>query len=84
MRPTNERPDLLLPDGAPVRCWFFAWGDGGRTDECETNATAKMTTLTRERFRAWCKEHPKAIIGVWPGDVYLCDTHAQVCMECIA
>lgn len=83
MRPRNERPELLLGDGAPVRCRFFAWGDRGTTEDCETNATVLLSGEDRERFRLWAKEHPKAIIGIWPGHVHLCDTHERIVRECL-
>jgi len=79
----NERPDLLLPDGAPVRCRFYAWGDRGTTDECELNATVLLSKEQREEFRGWRKAHPRAIVGVWPGHVHLCDRHEAIVLECI-
>jgi len=83
MKPPNERPALLLPDGEPSRCRFFAWGERGRTEECEQDATAILSQADREEFRRWAKAHPKAIIGLWPGEVRLCDVHERIVKECI-
>ena len=83
MKPTNTRPDLLLPDGEPVRCRFFVWGEKGSTNECEANATVLLSDEERQLFHAWTRFHPKAIIGVWPGHVHLCDTHETHVRECI-
>jgi len=83
VRPANERPPLLLPDGAPVRCRFFAWGERGSTEGCETDATVELSEADREAFRRWAQAHPRAIVGIWPGRVHLCDTHERIVRECI-
>jgi hypothetical protein len=83
VKPPNERPDILLPDGMWVRCRFFAWGDRGSTEECEQHATVKLSEEDRAEFRGWAKQHPRAIIGLWPGQVHLCDAHERIIKECI-
>lgn len=84
MKPTNVRPDLLLPDGAPTRCRFYAWGERGRTDDCEANATVVLAAEDQEAFGAWMAAHPKAVIGMVPGWGHLCDVHEAHVRECVA
>jgi hypothetical protein len=83
VKPPNQRPALLLPDGAPTRCRFFAWGERGRTEECEQDATALLTDEDRELYREWKQAHPKSIVGVWPGHLHLCDVHEMIVRQCV-
>ena len=82
MRPPNERPDLLLPDGAPVRCRFYAFGERGSLDDCEQHATVLVPADVAEAFALWKGAHPKAIVGVAPGPLHLCDRHEAIVREC--
>jgi hypothetical protein len=88
MKPTNTRPDLLLSDGEPVRCYFMAKADAPVFWEyCETHATEKLAAGERIRFDQWTWENPKAIIRLYPtscnGSTYLCDTHLDTVRECL-
>lgn len=84
MKPTNTRPDLLLPDNAPVSCSFMARADAPIFwERCETNATEKIDPGERTRFDQYLAEHPKSIIMLYPGPTYLCGTHAEIMRECL-
>lgn len=84
MRPPNERPSLLLADGAPVRCRFYAWGERGSTDDCQQDATVLLDEDHEAAMALWQEEHPRRIVGVWPGRLYLCDRHERIVRECAA
>jgi hypothetical protein len=76
---TNIRPELLLPDNAPVRCTFEVQDDAPLFWlECKTNATEELQGGELVRWRQWLDEHPRAIIGTRSGNVYLCDKHQRI------
>jgi len=87
MRPPNERAPLLLPDGAPVRCCFYAFADRGGIEDCTQESTVELSEGDRAEFAGWAKSHPRAIVGVWrierPGPIYLCDSHERIVRETI-
>ena len=85
MKPQNERPDLLLEDGAPVQCKFAARADAPVFwEDCEQNATGKLSGAEIYAFRLWREQHPKAIIIVWAKEnAYLCDAHLRTVKEAI-
>lgn len=86
MKPNNTRQPLLLDDGEPVRCAFYARGDTPPSfrDECETWATELLEPDDTERFREWREDHPQAIINLRPGGYApLCDTHSETIWGCL-
>jgi hypothetical protein len=87
MKPTNTNPDLLLSDGAPVRCVFTAQADAPVFwEDCETNATNQLTVEEGVAFAEWRLDHPKAIIRTTSFTLrnnYLCDAHRSIINECI-
>ena len=86
MKPKNDRPDLLIEDGEPVRCCFmfrteapYFW------ERCEQNATERITTDEVVRWQEWLKAHPKAIMGVYNGFyIEMCDTHLRHWREAVS
>jgi hypothetical protein len=85
MKPENHNPDFLLPDEAPVTCYFMAKADAPTFwERCETNATGVLEEKEVELFHTWLADNPKAIIHLYPhggNRVYLCDTHTSIIRE---
>jgi len=82
----NKNPEILLPDGEPVHCYFMQRADAPIFwERCENNATYVMDRMDVLAFDEWKSEHPRAIIGLYPasgnGCVYLCDKHEEIVLE---
>ena len=76
MKPKNHHPDLLLADGAPVRCRFVSL-----SEECEQNATTLLSHDEVVAFERWLLLNPKAIIQLDISsrtNCYLCDAHQDI------
>lgn len=89
MKPDNVNEPYLLSDGEPVHCSFMARADAPVFwERCEQWATWKGEQAGGDdigeavRFRQYLADHPKAIIMLYPGPLYLCDTHLDVMREC--
>jgi hypothetical protein len=80
MKPKNERPKLLLPDGEGVHCWFMYEDEAPRFwSRCEQWATVQLDEGKTTQIRQWIQENRRAIIGLYPGkQAWLCDTHERV------
>jgi hypothetical protein len=85
VKPTNKNPDLLLEDGEPAQCRFYARSDQPPSfmERCETHATLKLPEEYVAIFKEWRERHQQAIIGLLPGQVHLCDTHNKIVMDCV-
>lgn len=84
MKPENNRPALLLPDGYMVRCHFVARGEGPYLEECEQWATENLGEYGEAiKIRRWIHNMPRSIILVRPGPLHLCDAHLDLLREMI-